>query len=170
MDGPPRKAWMRSWIVLSQRGLRQTIVAVRHQALLQGERGALTRVPLKKDLGHRQRVGVGDRQQRPLHAHLLRAASSAAVQPQLRGTARTEDLDVFPEHTARMSCAQRFHGRFLRGESPGKMRNRVSPPRTIGNLSLGKDTTEKPLAIPLVQIGDARNVGGIETQADNLHV
>ena len=161
---------MRSWIVLSQCELREAIVVVRHQALLRSKRGALTRVPLKKYLGHRQRVGVGDRQKRPLHAHLFRAARRAAVQPQLRGTARPEDLDVLPEHAARMSCAQRFHGSFLRGESPGKMRNRVSPPRTIGNLSLGEDTTEKPLAIPLVQLSDARNVGGIETQADNLHV
>lgn len=129
-----------------------------------------TGVPLQDHLRHGERVGVRDGEQRPEHTHLFGAAGSAPVQPQLRGASLAEHFDVFPQDTARMTRAERLHGRFFRGKPSGQMRRGISPARTIGNLSVGEDATKKPFAVPLEHVGHARNVGGVEPQADDVHV
>ena len=93
---------------------------------------------------------------------LLGATRGAAVQPQLRRTAVAEHLDVLPQHAARMAGAERLHAGFLRGEAAGQRRDGIAAPRTIGDLSLREDAAEKALAVPLADVGDARNVGGVE--------
>lgn len=129
-----------------------------------------TGVPLQNHLRHGERVGVRDGEQRPQHAHLFGAAGGSPMQPQLRWTSQAEHLDVFPQYAARMTRAERFHGRFLRGKPSGKMRRGMSPARTIGDLSVGEDATKKPFAVPREHVGHARNVGGVKPQADNVHV
>ena len=83
------------------------------------------------------------------HLHAVGAPGGAAVQPQLRRTVDAEHLDVLPEHAARVAGAERLHRRFLRREAAREMRDRVAPPRTIGDLPLREDPPEEAVAIAL---------------------
>jgi len=87
----------------------------------------------------------------------------------LRRSSVADHFDVPPQNAARVSGAERLHARFFRGKPAGKVRRRIAPPRTIGNLAVGEDPVQKPLAVPFHHIGDTRDVGCIETQPDDVH-
>jgi len=110
-----------------------------------------------------------DREQRFADLHLLGASRSTTVQPQLRWTSVPDHLDVLPQHPAGMPGAERLHARFLRGEAAGKMRGRITSPRTIGNLPFGEDPLQKALAVTLQHVRDAGDVGRVEAQPDDVH-
>jgi len=110
-----------------------------------------------------------DGQQRGSNPHAIGAGRRAAVQPQLRRSGQADHFDVLPEHAARMTSPQRFHRRFLRGEPPCEMRNRIAAPGTIGNLSIGEHTPQEAVAVPLEGRADAGNIGGVESKSENVH-
>ena len=99
----------------------------------------------------------------------LGAARRAAVQPQLRRAAGADHLDVLPEDAARVAGAERLHRRFLDREPAAEVRNRISPPRTIGDLSLGKDALQEAIAVALQQLRDARQVGRVQPDTNDVH-
>lgn len=112
---------------------------------------------------------MGDRHVRPAHVHRIGAPLCAAVELKARRAAAAHDLDVPPEHAVRMAGAERFHGRFLRGETAGKVRHGVTAAGTIRNFAVGEDTTQKTVAVAREDLRDARNVGGVEPDADDVH-
>ncbi len=93
----------------------------------------------------------------------------AAMKPQLRRTAGSNHLDITPEDSLSMTGPEGFHRRFFCGEPAGKMRCRISPSRGVSDLSLGKDTAEKPIAEFRNRGFDAVDFGGIHADADNIH-
>jgi len=129
----------------------------------------LRSVSEKEHLRHRQRVGMCDGQQRGSNPHTIGAGRRAAVQPQLRRSGQADHFDVLPEHAARMTGPQRFHGRFFRGESSCEMRNRIAAPGTISDLPIGEDTPQEAVAVPLEGRANAGNIGGVESESENVH-
>ncbi len=112
---------------------------------------------------------MSDGEQRLYDMHLFRAACGPAVQPQLRRPAEPDDFDILPEHSARVPRAERLHRGFLCGESPRQVRNGIAPPRTIGDLAVGEDPPQEPLAVFRVGVRDTRDVGGVEPEPDDVH-
>jgi hypothetical protein len=123
----------------------------------------------QEDLRYRDRVGMGDGQQRRSHVHPVRPRGRTSVQPELRRTKRAEHFDVLPEHAARMTRSERLHRGFFRGESPGEMRHGVAALRTIGDLPVREHAAQESLSVSLECAGDARNVGGIDAQSEDRH-
>src|SRR5687768_1140921 len=111
-----------------------------------------------------------DGQQGLFDLHALGAPRSATMQPELRRTVIAEHLDVFPQHRTGVAGAKGLHTGFLRCEARRERGNGIASPRTIGDLSLREDSSEKAVAISREHVGDPRNVGSIETQAYDLHV
>src|SRR5579872_1518085 len=109
-----------------------------------------------------------NRQERRSAADCGKTPPRAAVQLELRRPAMPDDLDVAPEDAVRMAGAQRLHRGFLGGEAAGKMDRRHTAPRAVGNLTVREDPAEKSVAVPLDRVGDAVNVGGVETDADDV--
>ena len=68
-----------------------------------------------------------------------------------------------------MTRSERLHRGFLCGESSGEMRYGISAPRTIGNLAFGEHTAEKALTISFEGRGDAGNIGGVESESEDIH-
>ena len=120
-------------------------------------------------LGHRQRVGVRDRQKRSSNLHGVRAPGCTAVKLQPWWTTAAHDLDVLPQDAARVAGAERLHRRFFRSKSTGQMRSGISPPSTIGNLAGSKHALQEALSEALHYLGEAGNIGGVETDAENVH-
>lgn len=81
----------------------------------------------------------------------------------------TDDLDVLPDHTARMAGAERLHRGLLGGKSAGDVRNGIAPPGTISDLAVGQDAPKEPVTVPLKHLSDARNVGRVEAEPENIH-
>lgn len=123
----------------------------------------------EEDLRHRERVCVGDGEERSAGPHRLEAAQRTACQPQLRRSASSKHFDVLPEDAARVAGAERLHGRLFCGKSSGEVRRGVPPPHTIINLCVGEHARQEPVAIPLDDIAHARDVRGIEPQPDDAH-
>ena len=109
-----------------------------------------------------------DGQQRRSGAERGKTASRAAVELELRRTASADDFDVAPENLLRVPGAKRLHRGFLGGKSPGKMDRRLTSPHAIGNLAVGEDAPQEPIAVTLDGRRDSRDVGGIETQTDDV--
>lgn len=130
----------------------------------------LTSVAEEHYLSHRERVGVRDRHERSLDEHALRAARGGAVELQARRTAAaTHDFDVLPQDPLRFARAERFHRGFLRGEASRKMRSRIPPPDTICNLAGREHALQEPLAVLIEDLGNARNVGRVEANSEDVH-
>lgn len=91
------------------------------------------------------------------------------MQPQLRRPGQAEHFNVLPEDAARMSSAERLHRRLLRGEPTGKMGDRVSAARTIGNLPLGEDAPQETVAVTLEGRTDAGNISRVESKPEDVH-
>ena len=104
-------------------------------------------------LRHGERVGMGDREERPPDLHALSAAGGLAAQLQPRRSATANYFDILPEHAARVARAARLHGGFLGGETAGQVRRGVAPLRTIGNLSCGKHAVQEAIAVPFEHVG-----------------
>ena len=68
-----------------------------------------------------------------------------------------------------MTGAERLHCRLFRRKSPGKMRSGISPPSTIGNLAGSEHALQEALAVALEDVGEAGNISGVETDAENVH-
>src|SRR5262245_5516146 len=90
-----------------------------------------------------------DGQQRRSGAHPGESAAGAAVQEELWGAAPAHDFDIAPQHALRMSGAERFHRRLLGGESAGKMNRGNTPAPAVGDLALGENAIDEPIAVSL---------------------
>ena len=97
----------------------------------------------QEHLRHGERLGMRDGERANGGPSCASARRGAAVQPQLRRTAGANDLDVLPEHAARVPGAERLHRGLFRREPAGQVRHGVSVPRTIGDLSVGEDRRRK---------------------------
>ena len=97
------------------------------------------------------------------------ASGSAAVQPQLRRTTGAGDFDVLPQDAPRVPGAERFHGRFLGGKSASQVRHRIATTSTIGDLLQREYTAQKPITILREQLRNAAQIGGIESDSDDVH-
>jgi YfiH family protein len=90
------------------------------------------------------------------------------VECQARRAAAAENLDAAPEDILCVTRAQGFHRRFLRGEASGKMNRGLSAPHAVGDFSLGEDPMDEPIAVTRDRRGDPRDIGGVDTKADNV--
>ena len=116
-----------------------------------------------------QGVGVRDGQMRPGRTKPREVFAGGVVKLQLRRPAAADDFEVAPEHTKRVAGADGLHASLLRGEPSGQMRRRMLAAHAVGNLCIGEDSTEKPVAVSLERLGDASNLGGVHSQADDRH-
>ena len=89
------------------------------------------------------------------------------MQLELRGTARTQHLDVTPQDAVRVASAERFHGCLLRRETAGEVNGWRAPPGAVGNLAARKDPLKESVAESRNRASDAIDVGGIEPEPDN---
>lgn len=110
-----------------------------------------------------------DREKRAPNLHRVRALCGTAVKLQPRWTAAAHDFDILPQDAARVTGAERLHRRLFRRKSPGKMRSGISPPSTIGNLAGSEHALQEALAVALEDVGEAGNISGVETDAENVH-
>src|SRR5260221_3553911 len=113
---------------------------------------------------------MGEGQQRSARLHGVEAPERPARQPELRGTAVPEHLDVLPEHAPRVTGAERLHGGFLGGEPGGQARDWVAVARTIRNLAVREHAAQKAVAVPLEHVAYARDVRRVEAQPQDAHV
>src|SRR5438034_11217509 len=67
-----------------------------------------------------------------------------------------------------MTGAKRFHGRLLYREAAGEMGSGAAPPLAVGNFAVGEHAMEKPVAVALDRVRDARDVGGIQPDSDDV--
>lgn len=93
----------------------------------------------------------------------------STMQPELRCPVIAEHFDVFPQDTSRVASTEGFHCRFLRGKTSRERGNGVAPPHTIDDLAFREDAFQK--ALPVLRVGrcDARNVGEVDAESDNVH-
>ena len=92
------------------------------------------------------------------------------MQPQLRRTARlTDDFDVAPQHSLRVSGAEGFHRRFLGREAAGKVNGRIVAPHAVRDLRFGEDAVSEPFAVPFDGRSDARDIRCVEAESDDVH-
>jgi hypothetical protein len=92
-------------------------------------------------------IRVSNCEQRRPTTHLMEAPTCTAVKLELRRAAVTHDLDVAPQHPARVSGAERFHGRFFGCESAGKMDRWSMSSSAVGNFVGREDSRHE--AIPV---------------------
>ena len=123
----------------------------------------------QEDLRHRERLGMRDRQQRGAGAHRIGPASGAAVQQEFRRATVADDLDILPQHAARVAGPERLHRRLLRREAPGDVRHGIAAAGTISNLAVGQNAAKKPVAVLLEHLADARDVSRVEPKPENIH-
>lgn len=97
-----------------------------------------------------------------------KSMAGATVQLELRRSAAADDLDVAPEHTLRMTGAERFHRRLFRREPSGEMDGGLPSPHAVRDLPVGKEPLSEPLAIPFDRGGDSRDVGSVDSKADDI--
>ena len=107
-------------------------------------------------------------QERRLGAQRGEAPRCPVVKPKLRRALMADDLDPAPLHFRGAACAESLHGRLFRCESTREMDGRVAPPSAVGDLALGEDAVDEPFAEAFDGGGDARNVGGIDAQTDDV--
>jgi hypothetical protein len=112
---------------------------------------------------------MSDGEQRTPYVHGRGAYSCAAVQHEAWRAPSPDDLDVFPENTVGVPGAEGFHRRFLCGKPAGEVRCGVPTPRTISNFIVGKDATKETVAVTLEHVGDPWNIGGVDSNSENIH-
>ena len=127
-------------------------------------------VPEQHDLGDGDRFGVSDGDEAAPHLHAGGAPGGTAVQLQLRRPADPHHLDVLPQHSARMAGAEGFHRRFLGGEPPRQVRDRIAAARTISDLLIGEDPVQEAVAVALQRLRDPWQVGRVQSDSDDVHV
>lgn len=127
-------------------------------------------VPEEHDLRQGQCLGVCDGHEAATHLHALGAPGGAAVQLQLRRPAEADDLDVLPQHAAGMAGAESLHRRFLGRKPAGEVRDGVAPPRTIGDLPLGENPVQEPVAIAPECFRNPWKIRRVQTNSNDVHV
>jgi hypothetical protein len=110
-----------------------------------------------------------DGQERRSAAHGVEPPGGAPVQPQLRRTPPTHDLDVAPEDALRVARAEGFHGRFLGCEAAGKVDRRLTTPHAVRHLALREDTMGETLAVTRDRGEDTRDVSRVQTESNDVH-
>ena len=121
-------------------------------------------------LSERERIRVCDRELRGSPADFCEASCGASMQPQLRRPARlANDFDVAPEHSLRVTGAERFHGCFLGSEPTCEVNGRVVASHAVGDFRVREDTVGEPFAVPFDCCSDARDVGRVEAKSDDVH-
>ena len=108
-----------------------------------------------------------NREERRFRANCCKAPGGAPVKQQLRRASTPNYLDIAPQHLLSVTGAERFHRRFLCGKSPGKMDRGNSAALTVGNLTVGEDAVEEAIAVPVDGRCDPRDIGSIETKAND---
>ena len=68
----------------------------------------------------------------------------------------------------RVAGAERLHRRFLRGEPPREMHRGHAAARTIVDLAVGEHAVHEAIAVAAQRVGDAGNLGGVESKADDV--
>ena len=126
-------------------------------------------VPEQNHLGERERVGVGDRDERIPDLELFCAAQCAAVQLKLRRPAAADDLDIAPQDPLGASRSERLHRCFFDRKAAGQVRHGSAAPRTISNFPLGEDALKEALTVALEHVRHARDVCCVETDRENVH-
>src|SRR5689334_17490480 len=107
--------------------------------------------------------------------HVVTAArqaqlSCASMQDEPRRLAAvTAHLEVAPAHAEAQPGAQRLRGRLFGGEARGKVRHRIPPGTTVGDLAVGEDTAEKALVPARDDVPHARNPDEVHADAADVH-
>src|SRR5262245_44831936 len=109
-----------------------------------------------------------DGKQRRSTADGRESARCATVQLELRWTSQTDHFDVAPEDALRVAGAKRLHRGCLRREPPGKMDGRLGAAAAVRHFAIGENAVQKPFAVPLDCVGNAVDLGGVKTQADDV--
>jgi len=87
---------------------------------------------------------------------------------ELRGAATPDHFNVPPQHVLRVSRPERLHRRLFGGKPAGKMDRRYTAACTVGDLVAREDALHETLAVSLERLGDAIDVGRVDTQADDF--
>src|SRR6476661_2538756 len=94
----------------------------------------------------------------------MKAPTCTAVKLELRRAAVTHDLDVAPEHPARVSRAERLHGSFFGCESAGKMDRGSMSSSAVGNFIGCEDSRHEAIPVSRDRRRDTVDVGGVEPE------
>lgn len=123
----------------------------------------------QEHLSKRQRLRVGNGDQRAAGPHRRVPCGRSTVKPQRGWTAAANDLDVAPQHAVRMPSSEGFHGGLLCGEAAGEVRSWIPASRRVSDFAFGKDATEKPVAETRNGGLDPIDLGGVQAEADDIH-
>ena len=115
----------------------------------------------------RQRIGMCDGEERRRSAQRAESSCGATMKPKLRRPAVPDHLDAAPQDLRRMTGSEGFQRRFLGCETTGKMNRRLASPRTVGDLRLREDAIYEAVAESRNGRRDARNIGRVESQAND---
>jgi polyphenol oxidase len=115
-----------------------------------------------------ERVAVSDCHERSSAADRGESPGCATVQLQLRRPTPADHLDVTPHHSERMPRAERLHRRFFYGETAGEVGRGTATPEAVGDLVIGEDAVEEPVAIALDGARNTRDVGGVQPDSDDV--
>jgi len=126
--------------------------------------------PEQQHLRERERVGVGDRQERHRSTEGIEAAFRSVVKREPGRAAESNHFNVLPEHFGRMAGAERLHRRFLCGEPSRKMDRGFAAPRAVGNFAVGEYAAKEPVAVLADCRLDSRNVGRVNAEPDDGHL
>ncbi len=109
-----------------------------------------------------------DRKRNVFDANTRREFSGNAAEAQRRFPAgQIRHFDVHPAHPARPSCAERFHRRFFRGESPGVALKGVPVPLAIFDFKGRENPLDKAAAIALDGRLDPVNLRDVHAHPDD---
>lgn len=92
----------------------------------------------------------------------------AAVELQLRRTGAADNFNVAPEHILRVAGTERLHSRFFGRESSSKVNGWRPAAVAIRNLAVREHAPEEAIAVSLDGVGNAVDVGGVDSKADDV--
>lgn len=115
-----------------------------------------------------ERLRVRDRQERGVAAHGREPPGGAPMEHQAGRPVAANNLDVSPQHVVGVARTEGLHRCFLSRESSGEMDGRIVTPCTVGDLATCEHAVRKPIVIARDGGGDAGDVGGIESQTDDV--
>ena len=90
------------------------------------------------------------------------------MKPQLRGTAVPDHFDASPQHLLCVAGPKGLHGRLFCGKAAGEVNGGVVSTHAVRDLALGEYTLQESIAETLDGCGNARDVGRIEAQTDDV--
>ena len=110
---------------------------------------------------------MSNREEGTFRAEGRKATSGATMKLQLRGASPADNLDIAPEDLLGVTGSERLHRRFLCGEATGKMDRGRASALTVSNFTVSEHTAEKAITVPFDCRSDARDIGRIETKAND---